>query len=104
VKYVIILSIAQLQKTNSTLYNCNRNPEIVTKPSATASASSESTTISLCSSFNNNSKDALFDRKIDIATEGLELQYVNRLRNLYPQNAMTIANFIQTMRTVQMQY
>jgi hypothetical protein len=45
VKYVIILSIAQLQKTNSTLYNCNRNPEIVTKPSATASASSESTTI-----------------------------------------------------------
>jgi hypothetical protein len=105
---VIILSIAQLQKTNSTLYNCNRNPEIVTKPSATASASSESTTISLCSSFNNNtatnSKDALFDRKIDIATEGLELQYVNRLRNLYPQNAMTIANFIQAMRTVQMQY
>ena len=33
--------------SNSTLYNCNRNPEIVTKPSATASASSESTTILL---------------------------------------------------------
>ena|SRR6187200_717768 len=86
--------------SNRALYNCNRNPDIVTKPSATASASSESTTISLCSKNTaTNSKDALFDRKIDIATEGLELQYVNRLRNLRPENAMTIVNYIHAMRT-----
>ena len=86
--------------SNRALYNCNRNPDIVTKPSATASASSESTTISLCSKNTaTNSKDALFDRKIDIATEGLELQYVNLLRNLRPENAMTIVNYIHAMRT-----
>jgi hypothetical protein len=55
--------------------------------------------ISLHSSFINTTKDASFDRKIDIATEGLELQYVNRLRILRPENAMTIVNYIQAMRT-----
>jgi len=46
------------------------NPEIVTKVSSEP-------TISFHSSFDNDNtitKDALFDRKIDIATEGLELQ------------------------------
>jgi hypothetical protein len=55
---------------NSTLYNCKGNPEIVTKVSSEP-------TISFHSSFDNDNtitKDALFDRKIDIATEGLELQ------------------------------
>jgi integrase len=75
---------------NSTLYNCNGKPEIVTK-------SSEATTS--LHSFNNTIKDALFDRKIDIATEGLELQYVNRLRTLHPENAMIVFNYIQAMRT-----
>jgi hypothetical protein len=57
---------------NSTLYNCKGNPEIVTKVSSEP-------TISFHSSFDkdNTTKDALYDRKIDIATEGLELQYVN---------------------------
>jgi hypothetical protein len=58
-------------------------------------------TISFHSSFDNDNttKDALFDRKIDIATEGLELQYINRLRTLRPENAMTIVNYIQAMIT-----
>ena len=61
--------------SNSTLYNCNGKPEIVTKLSSVASDSSLKATTSLHSSFNSNTiKDALFDRKIDIATEGLELQ------------------------------
>jgi len=87
---------------NSTLYNCKGNPEIVIKAlSAVAATGSSKTTISLHSFFNNNNtiKDALFDRKIDIATEGLELQYVNRLKTLQPENAMTIVNYIQAMRT-----
>ena len=50
------------------------------------------------SSFNNTIKDTLFDRKIDIATEGLELQYVNRLRTLQPENAMIVVNYIRAMR------
>jgi integrase len=79
---------------NSTLYNCKGNPEIVTKVSSEP-------TISFHPSFNNDytTKDALYDRKIDIVTEGLEPQYVNRLRTLQPENAITIVNYIQAMRT-----
>jgi len=87
---------------NSTLYNCKGNPEIVTKALSAASTGSSKATISSHSSFNNttiSSNHGLFDRKIDIATEGLELQYVNRLRILRPENAMTIVNYIQAMRT-----
>jgi hypothetical protein len=78
---------------NSTLYNCKGNPEIVTKVSSEPA-------ISFHSSFDNDNttKDALFDRKIDIAKEGLELQYVNRLRTLRSENAMTIVNYIQLDR------
>ena len=83
---------------NSTLYNCKGNAEIVTKRLSAADTGSSKTTISL-HFFNNTTKDALYDRKIDIATEGLELQYVNRLRTLRPENAMTIVNYIQAMRT-----
>jgi hypothetical protein len=83
---------------NSTLYNCKGNAEIVTKTLSPADTSSSKTTISL-HFFNNTTKDALYDRKIDIAIEGLELQYVNRLRTLRPENAMTIVNYIQAMRT-----
>jgi integrase len=70
----------------------------VTKTLSAADTGSSKTTISL-HFFNNTTKDALYDRKIDIATEGLELQYVNRLRTLRPENAMTIVNYIQAMRT-----
>jgi hypothetical protein len=56
---------------NSTLYNCKGNAEIVTKTLSPADTSSSKTTISL-HFFNNTTKDALYDRKIDIATEGLE--------------------------------
>jgi integrase/recombinase XerD len=84
---------------NSTLYNCRGNPEIVTRPPSAATGLSSEPTISLHSSFMNTTKDALFDRKIDIATEGLEMQYVNRLRTLQPENAMIVVNYIQAMRT-----
>jgi hypothetical protein len=84
---------------NSTLYNCRGIPEIVRKPLPAAATGSSKARISLHSSFNNTIKDALFDRKIDIATEGLELQYVNRLRTLQPENAMIVVNYIRAMRT-----
>jgi hypothetical protein len=74
---------------NSTLYNCKGKPEIVTKAlSAASSGPSSKATTSLHFSYSNTItttiKDALFDRKIDITTEGLELQYVNHLRTLRP--------------------
>jgi hypothetical protein len=71
----------------------------VRKPLPAAATGSSKARISLHSSFNNTIKDALFDRKIDIATEGLELQYVNRLRTLQPENAMIVVNYIRAMRT-----
>ena len=71
---------------NSTLYNCNGKPEIVAKLSSEISGSPSKATTSLHFSYSNTItttiKDASFDRKIDITTEGLELQYVNHLRTL----------------------
>ncbi len=46
-----------------------------------------------------NNNDSLFDRKMDLATEGLQLQHANRLKALSSgDNRKTIVNFIRSMR------
>ena len=47
-----------------------------------------------------NSNDSLFDRKMDLATEGLQRQHANRLNALFSvDNRKTIVNFILSMRS-----
>ena len=47
-----------------------------------------------------NSNDPLFDRKIDLATEGLQRQHANRLKALSSvDNRKTMVNFVLSMRS-----
>jgi alkylated DNA repair dioxygenase AlkB len=45
-----------------------------------------------------SSSDALFDRKIDLVTEGLDPFFDSKLRELSKDNALTIVNYILTMK------
>lgn len=42
--------------------------------------------------------DALFDRKIDLITEGIDLFFASKLRGLPKDNALTIVNYILSMK------
>jgi 2OG-Fe(II) oxygenase superfamily len=44
------------------------------------------------------SNDALFDRKIDLVTEGLDPFFNSKLRELSEDNALTIVNYILTLK------
>jgi hypothetical protein len=47
-----------------------------------------------------NNNDSLFDRKIDLATDGLQRQHVSSLKSLSSvDNRKTIVNFILAMKT-----
>jgi hypothetical protein len=51
------------------------------------------------SSDNLTVNNPLFERRLELATEGLEPSYFNRLRKLLSMtNALTIANYILTMK------
>ncbi|HEU4822290.1 MAG TPA: hypothetical protein VFS97_02590 [Nitrososphaeraceae archaeon] len=42
--------------------------------------------------------DALLDRKIDLITEGIDLFFASKLRGLPKDNALTIVNYILSMK------
>jgi hypothetical protein len=42
--------------------------------------------------------DALFDRKIDLITQGIDSFYVSLLKELSQDNALTIVNYILSMK------
>ena len=44
------------------------------------------------------SNDALFDRKIDLITEGIDPFFASKLRELSEDNALTLINYILTMK------
>jgi hypothetical protein len=56
------------------------------------------------STFNNDvsaaiaNNDALFDRKIDLITEGIDLFFASKLRGMPKDNALTIVNYIVSMK------
>lgn len=60
--------------------------------------------IASSSTINNNvsaataNSDALFDRKIDLITEGIDLFFASKLMGLPKDNAFTIVNYILSMK------
>jgi hypothetical protein len=81
------------QGTNDEVNKRQRNIPTATSSSAIAQRSSISNNISTVPS-----SDALFDRKIDLITEGIEPFFGSRLRELSEHNAPTIANYILSMK------
>ncbi|CAN5345316.1 hypothetical protein BH18THE2_BH18THE2_30210 [soil metagenome] len=72
-----------------------------TSTSITATAAISSTTNS--TKDNNDAiaipiNDALFDRKIDLITEGIDSFFKSNLRELSPGNTLTIVNYIISMK------
>lgn len=49
--------------------------------------------------YNYNNQDALFDRKIDLTTAGLQQYYDKHLREISKENALTICEYIGVMKT-----
>jgi integrase/recombinase XerD len=79
--------------SNTTLYNSKRPPEIVEKRGVIA-ATTPSITPPLYSNDN-----VLFDRKIENITAGLQLQHVKQLKDIHPENALIIVDYIQALKT-----
>ena len=81
--------------SNTTLYNSKRLPEIVEKRGVIAAATpSASITPHLYSN-----DHVLFDRKIENITDGLQLQHVKQLKDIHPENALIIVDYIQALKT-----
>jgi hypothetical protein len=72
--------------------------------SNTSSVSASPTIVASRSTINNNvsaataNNDALFDRKIDLITEGIDLLFASKLMGLPKDNALTIVNYILSMK------
>jgi len=72
--------------------------------SNTSSVSASPTIVASRSTINNDvsaaiaNNDALFDRKIDLITEGIDLFFASKLRGLPKDNALTIVNYILSMK------
>jgi integrase len=79
--------------TNDEVNKRQRNIPTATSSAAIAQRSSISNNI-----FTVPNSDALFDRKIDLITEGIEPFFGSRLRELSEDNALTIANYILSMK------
>jgi hypothetical protein len=75
-----------------------------TSAAPTASAIVASTTRRPYTRYNNDTgattthHDVLFDRKVDLITEGIDPFYVSMLRELSQDNALTIVNYILSMK------
>jgi integrase len=89
---------------NTFLYNWKeeRNDE-VNKRKGNIPTAIPSAAISLRPSISNNvsavsSSDALFDRKIDLVTEGIDPFFGSKIRELSEDNAVTIVNYILTLK------
>ena len=81
------------QGTNDEVNKRQRNIPTATSSAAIAQRSSISNNISTVPN-----SDALFDRKIDLITEGIEPFFGSRLRELSEDDALTIANCILSMK------
>jgi hypothetical protein len=89
---------------NTLLYNWKEGTnDEVNKRQRNIPAAISSAAIARRSSISNNisgvpNNDALFDRKTDLITEGIEPFFGSRLRELSEDNALTIANYILSMK------
>jgi hypothetical protein len=89
---------------NTILYNWNEEikDEVTKRPTKTSATSMTAATIitSKRHSIRDNvdtvapNNDALFDRKIDLITQGIDSFYVSLLKELSQDNALTIVNYI----------
>ena len=82
------------KNTNDEVSKRKGNIPTVAPSTAIASGSSISNNVSAVSSSN----DALFDRKIDLITEGIDPFFASKLRELSEDNALTLINYILTMK------
>lgn len=64
---------------------------------ATITATRPSITDNVCAVVSNN--DAIFDQKIDLITEGIDSFMASNLRELPKYNALTIVNYILSMKS-----
>ena len=90
---------------NTVLYSWKEgtNTEVKKGQGNTSSVSASATTIASGSTINNFSaasanNDALLDIKIDLITEGIDLFFASKLRELPKDNALTIVNYILSMK------
>ena len=82
------------ENTNDEVSKRKGNIPTVAPSTAIASGSSISNNVSAVSSSN----DALFDRKIDLITEGIDIFFGSKLRELSEDNALTIIDYILSMK------
>jgi integrase/recombinase XerD len=89
---------------NTVLYNCKEGTkDEVNKRKGTIPTATPSAVIGPKPSTSNNisavpNSNALFDRKIDLITEGIDPFFGSKLRELSVDNALTIVNYILSMR------
>jgi integrase/recombinase XerD len=93
---------------NTILYNWNEEikDEVTKRPTKTSAPSTTAATIitSKRPSIRDNvdsvasNNDALFDRKIELITQGIDSFYVSLLKELSQDNALTIVNYVLSMK------
>jgi hypothetical protein len=89
---------------NTILYNWKEETnDEVNKRKGNISTATQSAAIIPRPSISNNvsavsSSDALFDRKIDLVTEGIDPFFGSKIRELLEDNAVTIVNYILTLK------
>lgn len=83
---------------NTILYNWKEgiNNEVKKRQGKSAAAIAPRSSIGNNVSAANN--DALFDRKIDLITEGIAPFFASKLRELSKDNALTIIDYILSMK------
>jgi hypothetical protein len=86
------------EERNDEVNKRERNTSTTTTTAAAAITSKPSTDDNVYAAADTNNKDPLFDRKIDLVTEGIGAFFDSKLRELPDNNALTIIDYILSMK------